>query len=63
MQYDIFVSRHLDLKNFLIKKNIIPHDIRSIEHVDNIEDIRGLNAIGVLASKIAVFCRTVTEVP
>lgn len=61
MKYDVFVSRHKDLRDFLIYKGELSEDVPWIEHADNINDIRGKRIIGVCPPKLAIMALNCTE--
>jgi putative CRISPR-associated protein (TIGR02620 family) len=67
MNYALVVTRHSALVELLLERRIIGPGSRFdgfevISHVENPEQIRGKDIIGVLPLSLAAFCSSVTEV-
>lgn len=62
LNYDLVVTRHPALIDYLREINLINAETPVLEHV-SVEDIRDKNVIGVFPLHLASMAKTVTEIP
>lgn len=62
MKYDLVVTRHSGLVDYLVDEGIVDESVEVREHVDR-QDVEGLDVIGVLPIHLAVATSSYTAVP
>lgn len=62
MKFDLVVTRHTGLVDYLRQTGVITGSVPVIEHV-TADDVRGKNVVGVLPLSLAALAASVTEVP
>ena len=58
----IIVTRHEELRQYLVEIGYIAHDADTISHAV-VSDIKGRHVIGKIPLALAAHCRSVTEIP
>ena len=61
MKFDIVVTRHRALVDYLIQAGLITDATPVIKHVNDPELVKGKNVIGVLPFSLACLCESFTE--
>ena len=63
IKYDLVVTRHQALINYLLINKLISKSTKIVDHINNPKQLQGLNVIGVLPHNYSCHCKTFTEVP
>jgi len=61
--YDLVITRHFGLVEYLKEKGIIDETVAVVSHVSDPSTLDGKNVIGVLPLHLAARCKSVTEIP
>jgi len=59
--YDIVVTRHPALKDYLLNEGLITAETKAVKHI-TAKELEGLNVIGILPIDLAARCNTITTV-
>ena len=62
MEYDLIVTRHPALVEYLQNQGLVSADIEVVVHTTP-EVLEGKNVIGILPLNLAAVCQTVTTIP
>ncbi len=62
-KFDVIVTRHAGLVDYLKEEKIITGKEEIINHVTDVSQLQGKNVIGVLPLSLAQHCASVTEIP
>jgi putative CRISPR-associated protein (TIGR02620 family) len=62
MEFDLVVTRHKGLVEYLIKKGIVGNDINVTAHA-NRENVLDKNVIGVLPHSLSCLAKSFSEIP
>jgi len=62
IKYDLVVTKHPGLIEYLKKEKIVEENVSYLYYVDNPDQVRGLNVIGSLTCVMAKYCAAYTEV-
>jgi len=63
LTYDLVVTRHPVLVEYLLELGLITSETAFVAHVDEPSCLEGLHVVGILPSHLAARCKTHTEIP
>jgi len=63
MRFDLVVTRHQALVEYLEEKEMIAEGAKVISHVSSADEVRGKKVVGVLPHNLSCLCETFTEIP